>query len=501
MSAHTIGIDIGTTGTKTVLFDTARGIVAQASRETTLYSPAPGFAEADTAQWHANVVDSIREVLGTSGIHGHAIHAVAVSGMVPAVVPLDRRRNPLRRAILQNDARAHAEVAELAAALDGVDLVTMTGSALTQQSVAPTIAWLRAHEPDVYAQTAHYVGSYDWVLTALGADVHVEQNWALESGLFTIDGDVADAVLTAAGLDKTSLPNVHRPGSWVGELSNAASELTGLKEGTALIVGGADHVLSAFAAGVNAPGDALVKLGGAGDILVASDVRVVDERLYLDAHPVPDHWLPNGCMATSGSLIRWFQSLIGGSEIADLGTLDDEALRAGPAEVLCLPYFLGEKSPIHDPDLRGVFAGMHLGHTRADLYRSVLEAIAFGFRHHVDVFTDIGIRPTRVMITNGGSKSTLWKQIHADVLGIEMRPVRGHPGASLGAAVIAAIGVGALDDWSDAARYVTLDPPVVPDPTRRAVYDDAYQNWRDLGAAVAPTSHALARRARDVTHQ
>jgi xylulokinase len=500
VNAHTIGIDIGTTGTKTVLLDTDRGIVAQASRETTLHSPAPGFAEADTAQWQANVIDSIREVLSASGIGNDAVQAIAVSGMVPAVVPVDGRGKPLRHAILQNDARAHREVSQLAVALDGVDLVTLTGSALTQQSVAPTTTWLRSHEPDVYSRTAHYVGSYDWVLTALGGEVHVEQNWALESGLFTIDGDVADAVVAAAGLDVGTLAPVHRPATKVGEVSVATADATGLRTGTALIVGGADHVLSAFAAGVNAPGDALVKLGGAGDILVASDTRVVDERLYLDAHPIPGHWLPNGCMATSGSLIRWFQALIGDGGVVDLGKLDDDAAAATPAEVLCLPYFLGEKSPLHDPDLRGVFAGMHLGHTRADLYRSVLEAIAFGFRHHVDVFTEIGIRPNRVMITNGGSKSTLWKQIHADVLGIEMRPVRGHPGASLGAAVIAAIGVGALDDWSDAARFVSSDPPVVPDPTRRAVYDDAYRNWRDLGAAVAPISHAMASRAREVTH-
>ena len=151
-------------------------------------------------------------MLSTSGIGGDAVGAVAVSGMVPAVVPVDRQGNPLRRAILQNDARAHREVRELAAALDGIDLVAMTGSALTQQSVAPTTMWLREHEPDVYARTAHYVGSYDWVLTALGADVHVEQNWALESGLFTIDGAVADPVVDAAGLDAAALPPVYRPG-------------------------------------------------------------------------------------------------------------------------------------------------------------------------------------------------------------------------------------------------------------------------------------------------
>jgi xylulokinase len=493
MTVHTIGIDIGTTGTKTVLFEVSRGIVAQATRESTLFSPGAGWAEADTGQWLANIVDSVRDVLAQTEIRPDQVRAVSVSGMVPAVIPVDRGGKPLRRAILQNDARAHREVEDLAQPLSGVDLVTLTGSALTQQSVAPTTMWLRAHEPAVYSQTAHYVGSYDWVLSALGADLHVERNWALESGLFTIDGDLATTVLDAAGIDKGTLPPVHPPGAHVGSLSAEAAEWTGLDAGTALIVGGADHVLSAFAAGVNNPGDALVKLGGAGDILVASDTRTVDKRLYLDAHPVPGRWLPNGCMATSGSLIRWYQALVGGD---DLAVLDREAEASSPAEVLCLPYFLGEKSPIHDPDLRGVFAGLHLGHNRADLYRSVLEAIAFGFRHHVGVFSDVGIPLTRVLVTNGGSKSTLWKQIHADVLGIEMHPVQGHPGASLGAAVIAAIGIGARVDWDDAARFITLGPPVIPDPHRRSIYDDAYRRWRELGDVVVPVSHAIARSSR-----
>ena len=494
MSTLTIGVDIGTTGTKTVLLDPDRGIIATASRETALHSPGPGFAEADTGQWHTGLVESVREVLATADVGAADVGAVATSGMVPAVVAVDRSGKPLRRAILQNDARAGAEVADLAAKMSDVDLVALTGSALTQQSVAPTIAWLRTHEPEVYARTAHWMGSYDWALTALGADPHVEQNWALESGLFAIDGTLADAVLLAADVDPGTLPQVHRPATRVGELSSAAAELTGLRPGTALVVGGADHVLSAYAAGVNGPGDALVKLGGAGDILVASDSPVVDERLYLDAHPVPGHWLPNGCMATSGSLIRWFQTLIGGEALT---VLDEDASACAPAEVLCLPYFLGEKSPLHDPDLRGAFAGLHLGHTRADMYRSVLEAIAFGFRHHVDVFTDIGIPLSRVMVTNGGSKSLLWKQIHADVLGLELHPVNGHPGASLGAAVIAAIGIGALDDWSDAARFVSLDPPVVPDSAHSAVYDSAYPTWRELGAVLTPVSHAIAHRTID----
>lgn len=493
MSRYTLGIDLGTTGTKIVLLDVQGGTVAQASREATLFSPRAGHAEADPLQWLENVVDSIREILAVSAVPAEEIGAVAASGMVPAVILVDAAGQPIGRALLQNDARANDQIETLAEQLSDLDLVALTGAALTQQSVAPTIAWFQDHRPDDLASARYIVGSYDWVLIALGADPHIEQNWALESGLFTIGGERVGRVLEAAGLDAALLPPVLAPGSRAGSLSAELAERTGLRVGTALIVGGADHVLSAFAAGVEKVGDWLVKLGGAGDILVASDSPVVDERLYLDAHPVPGRWLPNGCMATSGSLIRWYQGLIGGETLAEL---DLAATHSRPAEVLCLPYFLGEKSPIHDPDLRGTFAGLHLGHTRADLYRSVLEAIAFGFRHHVEVFRDMGIDLGRVSITNGGSKSTLWKQIHSEVLNTEMFPVVDHPGASLGAALIAAVGIGSLDDWSETSRFITLGTPVVPDPQKVAVYDRAYQEWRELGAVMAPVSHSIARRTR-----
>lgn len=493
MSLYTIGIDLGTTGTKTILLDTEVGIVAQASRESTLYSTRPGFAEADPIQWQRNVHESIRQVVAEAGIDPREVVAIAASGMVPAVIPVDGAGQPLRRAILQNDARATDEIRELTELLASIDLVAQTGSALTQQSVAPTAAWIQANEPEVWAKTTHLMGSYDWILLALGAQPHIELNWALESGLFGLDAQPLAPVLDAAQLERALLPTVLSPGDRAGVLSASAAEDCGLIAGTALIAGGADHVLSAFAAGVEKGGDWLVKLGGAGDILVASDRPIVDPRLYLDAHPIPGRWLPNGCMATSGSLIRWYQSLIGGT---DLTRLDKEAAVRPPADLLCLPYFLGEKSPLNDPNLRGTFAGLHLGHTRADLYRSVLEAIAFGFRHSADVFREIGMKLNRVMITNGGSKSTLWKQIHAEVLGTEMYPVLDHPGASLGAALIAAVGVGAISNWDDSKRFLRLGEPVVPGPAKVLIYEQAYREWLALGSAVAPISHAIARRTR-----
>jgi len=176
--------------------------------------------------------------------------------------------------------------------------------------------------------------------------------------------------------------------------------------------------------------------------------------------------------------------------------MDIRAESCKPAEVLCLPYFLGEKSPLHDPDLRGAFFGMHLGSSQADLYRSVLEAIAFGFRHHVEVMAERGIILKRAMVTNGGSRSTLWKQIHSDVLGISLYPVVDHPGASLGAAVIAGYGAAEIDSLSHIHKYVNVGPFVTPDQNLHYVYDHAYKEWRELATATIPLAHQLSERTR-----
>jgi xylulokinase len=488
----TLGIDIGTTGTKVVAFDAADGRLLAVSRSVRAHTDGPGIAEADGAEWIDNAITAIGDLIAHHGVDPHRVAAISTTGMVPAVIALDDRHLPLRRAILQSDARAGEQIAAVARDLAPFAPVTTTGSAVSQQSVAPTLLWLQAHEPDLWMRTRLVVGSYDWVLMRFGARPHVERNWALESGLFTVSGERFIEAFASAQIDTSMIPEVVEPGTVVGALSAEMAERTGLPTGIPLVVGGADHVLSAYSAGVRAPGDWLVKLGGAGDVLVASDTPLVDERLYLDAHPVPGLWLPNGCMATSGSLIRWFQTLTGGAELL---RLDDEAAAEPAAGLYCLPYFLGEKSPLHDPDLRGAFVGLHLSTSRGAMYRAVLESIAFGFRHHAEVFGELGLPLTRAMVTNGGSKSKLWKQIHADVLGTDMHPIVDHPGASFGAAVIAAIGVGLLDAWTDVDRYISLGPTMHPDPAAASTYDAAYREWRQLGAALEPFSHSLARKA------
>ncbi len=486
-----VGIDLGSSETKIVVLDPADGVVAGAGRPVSLLSPLPGWAEADTARWRANVRDGVREALSQLSPGGPAIAGVACSGMVPAVVCCDADMRPLRPAILQNDARAVTEIGELRQALSGVDLLQVTGSALSQQSVAPTLLWLARHEPDVWQATRHVVGSYDWLSASLGAVPHVEHNWAVESGLFQLSGERLRPMFRAAGLADDIVPDVRKPGAVVGEVSAEAAADTGLPPGIPIVVGGADHVLSAYGAGLSRPGDWLVKLGSAGDILVVTPDVFIDERLYLDAHPVAGSWLPNGCMATSGSLVRWMLRLIG---VEEPSAMDGEAAERTPAALLCLPYFLGEKSPLHDPELRGAFLGLHLGHDRADLYRSVLEAIGYGFRHHADIFAERGVSLGQARVTNGGSRSELWRQILATILGTPLTSVVGHPGAALGAAFAAAVGTGQAPGWSAVEHLVTYGDVIEPQAKDQERYNQAYRLYREAATSLAPLSRQLARR-------
>lgn len=473
-----LGIDIGTTATKAVLLDPEAGLVAEAERHSALHSDHPGWAEEDADAWWANVVSLCQELVPRG-----EIAAVGVSGMVPCVVLQDEDGRPIRRSIQQNDARAVAEIDELRTRLAEAHVLERTGSAITQQSVGPTVLWLQRHEPDAWDRTRSIAGSYDTIVRRLTGEPSVEANWALESGLYDLaSGAWAMDIVESCGLDPDLLPPVRRPDEIVGRVTDRAAAETGLPAGTPVVAGSADHVASAFAAGLTRTGDLLVKLGGAGDILLTTAEPVIDWRLFLDYHLAPGLYLPNGCMAASGSFIRWFQAELAGGE--SLSVLDAEAEAAGPGAggVVALPYMLGEKTPIQDPDARGAFVGLTLSTGRGHLFRAVLESIAFGFRHHLDVFAELGQRPRRVRVTNGGARSALWKQVTADVLGLPLETLRSHPGSALGAAFVAGMGTGAFSDWADIGRFVEVGEVVEPRDHER--YERPYREYRALYPAL-----------------
>lgn len=491
MADHVLAVDLGTTATKTMLVRSDGAVVAEHEQRSELRSPAPGFAEMDPATWWSHVCESVPVVMRAAGIGAAEIAVIGVSGMVPTLIAIDASGEALYPSIQQNDARAIAQIASMRAAFP--DATRRTGSAVTAQSIGPKWQWLREHQPDVAGATRCIVGSYGYIVRALTGVETAEANWALESGLRTVLAGWDDAALYAAGLDLELLPPIHAPGDIVGEVTTGAAEATGLQRGTPVIAGCADHVASAYAAGLQQRGDVLLKLGGAGDILLVVEEPVVDDRLFLDLHPTDGLWLSNGCMAASGSLLRWFERELGGG--LSLAELDEEASDISPGAdgLLMLPYFLGEKTPLQDPLARGTLAGLHLGHTRAHLYRAALEAVAFAFRHHLEIFAERSLDVGRARVTNGGSRSTLWKQVLADVTGLDLHvPAIAH-GSSFGVALIAGDAVGVIDAAAVIDDVAGTESIVRHDAVAHDVLRPHYERWRDLEQAVRPISHALAK--------
>jgi xylulokinase len=481
MTCYLLGVDIGTTATKGIILDPGQGIVAAAEVAATLRSPKAGWAEADPNEWWENVAEVTRTCLSQAKIKSREVTAVGVSGMVPTLILVDEKGKLLHPSIQQNDARAFQEIDHFRARVNEDDVLQRTGSAITQQSIGPKLLWLRHHEPEAMERSVHLMGSYDYITYKLTGALSSERNWALESGLFDLRRqDWDENLLALSTIRRDWLGEVHWPSEVVGEMTGEAANHAGLASGTPVVAGSADHIASAFSAGLKSPGDLLVKLGGAGDILYSLDELVVDSRLFLDYHVIPNKYLINGCMAASGSIIKWFRQQF--APKMDYPALDAEgsSVPAGSSGLVLLPYFLGEKTPINDPLARGILFGLALNHTRAHVYRAVLEGIAYGFMHHLAVLSERGLKTTKARVTNGGARSALWSQVTADVLGLPLEPVAEHPGSSLGAAFVAGMGIGAFESWEDIERFINIVEVIEPNMAAHARYQKLFAIYRDL---------------------
>ncbi len=496
MSELLIGIDIGTTSTIGTLIDGEGATLATVSRDTDLISDHPNWAEEEPAQWWANACAVIRELLERAE---GPVAAVGVTGMVPALVLLDADGRVLRRSMQQNDARAVAEIAAMAEQADEELFFRMTGGGINQQLVGPKLRWLETHEPEVYARIATIFGSYDYIAFRLTGRPSVERNWALESGLYDLEArSFSPHLLELAHARAGWLPPIRDAHEVIGGVSAAAAAETGLPEGTPVVAGCADHVASAFVAGVVEDGDLLVKFGGAGDILLATSTLKPDRRLFVDHHITPGLWLTNGCMAASGSVLKWIAREFGRGTLTfrELDALAD-ATPPGADGLVLLPYFLGEKTPLHDPHARGTLVGLGLHHGLGHVWRAALEGVVYGFRHHLAVFAEMGLEVKRVVSSNGGSQSATWLQIAADCLGHEITHIARHPGSCLGAAYVAGVGAGVFRSYGEVSRYVEPGRTFIPRPEHAAVYDHGFGRFRETYERLKPMYPRLVARSGD----
>ena len=486
-----LGLDIGTTSTIGILIDTEDGVLATASRPSALVSRHANWAEEDAELWWSNVCALVPDLLQSTGLAASAIAAVGVTGMVPTVILLDDSGRPLRPSIQQNDARAVDEIEELKRRIDGDDWFRRTGGSINQQVVAPKLLGLARHEPECFGQARTVLGSYDYITYRLTGDASIEGNWALEAGFYNLaQGGLDEDLVRLGGITPDRLPPLRASGEPAGAVTQRAAEETGLLPGTPVVTGCADHIASAFVAGACDQDDLVVKFGGAGDIMLTCERPVTDPRMFIDFHIVPELYVSNGCMAASGSVLNWIVAQLGQAESETARAagqtphawLDERAsdLPPGAGGLVLLPYFLGEKTPLHDPRAKGTLVGLGLHHELRHVWRAALESVAFGFRHHMDVFEEMDCGVGRVLACDGGAASDLWMQITADVLERPVERLLEHPGSSLGAAFVAGMGAGVLDDWSAIGRYARCDRIFEPDSSRTEAYGDAYGIYRDL---------------------
>ncbi len=494
-----IGIDIGTTSTIGIVLDLEKSeVIASASRQVTLSSPHQTWAEEDPAEWWSNTCEIIPEILALSGLPASAIKGVGVTGMLPATVLLDSNGNVLRASIQQSDGRTGAQVREIASEISEAEFIQRAGNGINQQLIASRIRWIEKHEPEVFANVATVFGSYDYINWRLTGARRVEQNWALEAGFINLTtNDLDDDLIALSHLDRDAVPPVGRSSAIIGHVTVKAAQETGLAEGTPVVGGAADHIASAYAAGVMAPGDVLLKFGGAADIMIATNAAKPDRRMFLDYHLVPGIFMPNGCMSTGGSALNWFVDQFAKAEAQEakaMGVsahqhLDTLATNTPPGAdgLTFIPYLLGEKTPIHDPDARGTILGLSLSHDLRHVWRALLEGYAYAFRHHIEVFNEMGFPTTRFLASDGGSKSRLWMQICADVLQSPIQLLTGHPGSCLGAAWLAAIGTNLTDDWNGVTNCVSYGETIRPAPAQRVLYDNGYSTFRESYEALKAT--------------
>ena len=479
-----LGIDIGTTSVKAVLVSSEGKILDEVNAPHNLISPKLGWAEENANDWWKNTVSVVGDLKTRNESLFERVECIGVTGMVPAIVMLDESGNPIRNTIQQNDARAVEQINEISKKLDQDKLYELTGGYTNQQHVLPRMLWVKENEPQVFKKLHRVLGSYDYIVYKLTNEYSIEMNWAVESGMFDIRKRkwLTDQ-MKEFDFDPKWFPPVNESMKIVGKVTAEAACATGLKTGIPVIAGSADHVASTLSAGIIKEGDLLIKFGGAGDILYCTETIRTSPRLFFDYHIVPDHYLINGCMAASGSLVKWYLGDIldnyGGTALKEL---DEEASKIPPASdgLVILPYFLGEKTPIFDPLAKGVMFGLTLSHTKAHIFRACLEAVIYGFKHHIDTIKDIGYSPEHIIATNGGSRSKFWCQIAADVLNKEIRAYPSHPGSALGVAFLAGMAVGAFDSWEDIHLFLQDYRTYSPDSESAKIYERSYKIYRDL---------------------
>lgn len=487
-----LGIDVGTTCAKASLFTPQGRCLATGQSEYNTHYVRPGWAEQDPEDWWSAVCVATRQALAEVPEGPRRVAGVAVSSQAPTLLPLNRAGRPVRPALIWMDRRAVAEAAKLKDLMGGSTLARVTGNRADPFYVAPKLLWFRTHEPDRFAETHIFVQANGYV------SYRLTDKYAMDNAHATLlqlcdwqTGEWSTQLCQACGVEPNQFPQTHLPHHIQGEVTSDAAEATGLAPGIPVMVGTVDSAAAAVEAGAVDPGVAAEMTGTSTVLIMPNEGGVTEPSFIAMPHAVPGIDLLLGAMAASGASLRWYRDQFGSTEANagaqlgldtyDLLTMQAAQVSPGSNGVIFLPYMMGERSPLWHTNARGVFFGLTLATPRGALIRAILEGTAFALRHNIEVAQRAGIVLSEIRSVGGGTRSDLWNQIKADILGLPILLPETSVGAPFGDAVLVGMGLGLYPDVRRSLRdMVRIRSRHEPDWDNHSLYQELYRVFRSI---------------------
>ena len=492
-----LGVDVSTTGAKALLIDEQGSVVGSATTPLSLSTPRPLWSEQDPYEWWNGMQASIRQVLSEANVPGSAVKAIGLTGQMHGLVLLDEAGKVLRPAILWNDQRTGDQCDEIRRRMGKAHLIQITGNDALTGFTAPKVLWVQENERAVYAKARHILLPKDYIRYRLTGQFAMDVADGSGTILFDLKSRTwSPEVLEKLGIDPAWLPPTYEGPEITGYVDRQAAEATGLMAGTPVVGGGGDQAAQAVGVGAVRPGIIALTLGTSGVVFAATESALVEPegRLHAFCHAVPGRWHFMGVMLSAAGSLQWYRDTLSPGVAFDDLVAEAESIPAGSEGLLFLPYLTGERTPYPDPLARGAWVGLTVRHRRAHLTRAVLEGVAFGIKDSFTLIQQAGLGSIdQVRVSGGGARSSLWRQIMADVLGVELVTVNTTEGAAYGAALLAAVGAGLYASVEEATEAAIQITGRTAPGENAAIYPAAYQLYRGLYPALTGAFQGLAR--------
>ena len=482
---YSIGIDIGTTTVKCILFGEGVQVVAEAGREYKTLLPKASWAQQNPEDWFTQSVEGIKEL--TSECDKSQVAGISFGGQMHGLVILDKDDQVIRPAILWNDGRTTEETDYLNNEIGKEMLSKYTANIAFTGFTAPKILWVKKNEPENFAKITKIMLPKDYLAYCLSGSFCSDYSDA--SGMLLMDVEHkcwSKEMMDICGVTEEQLPKLYESYEVVGSLKPEVAAELGLSENVKIIAGAGDNAAAAVGTGTVGDGRCNISLGTSGTIFISSANFGVDKNNALHSFAHADgHYHLMGCMLSAASCNKWWAEEI--LQTKDFAAEQAPIEKLGENNVFFLPYLMGERSPHNNPDARGVFFGMSMDTTRADMTQAVLEGVAFGLRDSLEVARKLGIKIERTKICGGGAKSPLWKKIIANVMNLKVDVLEVEEGPSMGGAMLAAVGCGAyLDVETIGKKMAHVVDTVEPEEELVAKYEECYQRFRKLYPTLTP---------------